>query len=250
LSDERPVEEIPGFEGLSEELERALERVRRAAEELPPLEELAGFQGTMEGLSQVGSLVGRMQLAEQQEASAVHEMVGRPDWRMDSRIRVSREHYPTAILELRADFDLDGLVENRAATDGEMIAGESPRPSAVAVMREFKVQGTSKFGPGEEVEGRSAVVPAPHIPVELNADGQVCSDLAPVVAMGLSAGDLASSSGLEDVSLQTALRRVRVPLDRFQERKPFRRSRESRSARLELSIRLSFAPLGGPGNPP
>lgn len=244
MSDDSPVEEVPGFEGLSKELERALGHVGRATEELPPLEELAGLQETMAGLSQVGSVVGRMQSAAEQEAEALRRVVGRPDWRMEARVRVSREGFPTAILELRADFDLDRLIQDRA-TDGEVIARETLSPSALAVMREFKVQRTSRSGSAEEVEGQPAAVSAPFIALELSADDEVCLDLAPVVAVCLSGRDLASFSGSEDISLQKALRPVRVPLSRFQERNPFRRSRESRYPGLELSLRLSFRPLGG-----
>lgn len=244
LSDVSLAGEVPGLDGLSEDLEQALRQVRRATEELPPLEELAGLQETMAGLSQVGSVVGRMQSAAEQEAEALRRMVGLPDWRMEARVRVSREGFPTAILELRADFDLGRLIQDRA-TDGEVIARETLSPSALAVMREFKVQRTSRSGSTEEVEGPPAAASIPYIPLELSADGGVCLALAPVVARAVSLGDLASSSWLEDVSLQTTLRPVRVPLSRFQQRNPFRRSRESRYPGLELSLRLSFRPLGG-----
>jgi hypothetical protein len=53
---------FPEHGGVSEEMEEALARVRRATEELPPLEELAALQEAMAGLAEMGALLDGMRL--------------------------------------------------------------------------------------------------------------------------------------------------------------------------------------------
>jgi hypothetical protein len=249
LSDDSLAEEVPGLDGLSGELEQALGQVRRAIEELPPLEEVAGLQETMAGLAQVGSVVGRMQLAAEQEAEAWWRMVGQPDWRMQARIRLSRAGVSLATVEFRADFDLARLIDHQDWAGGDAIPSGTLPPGGLAVTRDLRLQGTSKPGSGADDEARSAVVSAPHIPLGLSTDGELCMDLAPVITVGLPHGTPAPYDGMEDVHRPAALRQLRIPLTLFQAGKPFQRSEECHLMGLEFHARLNFRPLGGLDDP-
>lgn len=62
-NDDCPSEGPPEVEGMSQGMEKALGRARKATEELPPLEELAALQEAMTGLSEMGALLEKMRLA-------------------------------------------------------------------------------------------------------------------------------------------------------------------------------------------
>ena len=242
MNDDGPAEEVPGLEGLCEELEQALGQVRRATEELPPLEELAMLQETMAGLAQVGSVLGQMQLAVEQEAGALRRMTGRPDWCLEARVRLGRPGAVLAALEFEADFDLTRLSDDQDRAGGDMIHAKALPAAGLAVMRELRVRKTSTSGSDEDVEGGWSVVSAPYMPLELSADSELCMDLAPFIAAALSAG-------APGVNLPAGLGQVRVPLDLFQEGQPFQHSKESQHMGLEFSAHLSFRPLGNLDSP-
>jgi hypothetical protein len=62
--------ESPANEGVSEELEEALARVRGATEELPPLDELAALQEAMAGLAQMGAVLQSLRRTSREDAEA------------------------------------------------------------------------------------------------------------------------------------------------------------------------------------
>jgi hypothetical protein len=64
-NEESPRLGIPDLGDLSEDVQQALARARKATEELPPLEELAALQEAMLGLAEMGALLNGMRLASQ-----------------------------------------------------------------------------------------------------------------------------------------------------------------------------------------
>ncbi len=252
--------EMPGFEGLAEDMEKAMAEARKAMDDLPPLEELGAVQEAMAGLAAMGTALEKMRLAAQQRDELLAEMVGEPNWRFKAEITVRKGASPLMKVELTADFDLEKIVEGHeilsseealaqiAATlqgmgvDREAIQEEVARGLGLAMIRELNLVECHIPGAPSSALDELALAPEAIIPLRVSGERELCFEFASALTIRAPTDDPAWEKA-DLPKFTPTIDEVRVGLDSFDPGEPFQCTLTVSQDELELRLKLAFRPV-------
>lgn len=254
--------ELPDMEDLARQMQDALAEAQNAMEDLPGqlggLEDVMGsLSGLMEGMpGQMEELAGALAGFGEQHQANTAALAGEPDWSLEATIRAGQ----TLHLVVSAVFDLGKVGEAWSSTQGagfDSLVGEAVAGAAGGMDAGLmgQVMGQLKKGRGlalvEDVEVLACRIPgAPadaaqqlqlspegNIPLVLDAAG-IGFEFAPMLTIRnrWERADIPTFSPMGG--------EIVVPLAHFEEGQPFELAFEPAGQDEQVTVVLSFRPLG------
>ena len=254
--------ELPDMEDLARQMQDAMAEAQDALEDLPGqlggLEDVMGsLSDLMEGMpGQMEELAGALAGFGEQHQANTAALAGEPDWSLQATIRVGQ----TLHLLVSAVFDLGKVSEAWSSTQGagfESLVGQTVAGAAGGMDAGLmgQVMGQLKKGRGlalvKDVEVLACRIPgAPagaaqqlqlspegNIPLVLDAAG-VGFEFAPMLTIRnrWERADIPTFAPMGD--------QIVVPLEHFEEGRPFELTFEPAGQDDQLTLVLSFQPLG------